>query len=231
MKAVPKLLLGFVLTLAVGACAQSETVDRGQFATDIAVHSSVAPSSTQVDSESSAWAKHGEVTSYATAFDGDHSLEAATVDEQAFARYTLYIVRLKFASGTEQSLAVVAPPGGLQPEMCDMSGDSVPNDLVLSSKLFRSPLVVMLNNGHDQLTVAFSPGSFAPGEGRASHEFHNSLALASGSFKVKALANSEGLLLPQLEQSFLSPVAEILTPNARCATASGRAPPMTTTTT
>ena len=214
MKAIPKLLLGLALTLAVGPCSQSVTFDRGRFDADISGHAAAAP-------DSVVWANHREVTRYATAFDGDHSLEAATVAEQAFARYVLYVVRLKFASGTEQSLAVVAPPGGLQPEMRDMSGDSVPNDLVLSSRLLRSPLVVVLNNGHDQLMVAIWPGSFATGEGRASgpHEFHNSLALASGSFKVRALANSEGLLLPQLEQSFLSPVAEILTLHARCATA------------
>jgi hypothetical protein len=224
MKAIPKLLLGLALTLAVGVGAQSETVARGQIPTDISGHAAVASGSV---------ANHREVTRYDTAFDGDHSLEAATVAEQAFARYTLYVVRLKFTSGTEQSLAVVAPPGGLQPEMRDMSGDSVPNDLVLSSRLLRFPLVVMLNNGHDQLTMAISPGSFAPGEGRASgpHEFHSSLALASGSFKLKALANSEGLVLPQLGQSFLSSVAEILTPHARCATASGRAPPTITPTT
>jgi hypothetical protein len=140
MKAIPKLLLGLALTLAVGACAQSETFDRGQFDAEISGHAAAAP-------DFVAWANHREVTRYATAFDGDHSLEAATVDEQAFARYTLYIVRLKFASGTEQSLAVVAPPGGLQPEMRDMSGDSIPNDLVLNSRLLRSPLVVMLNDG------------------------------------------------------------------------------------
>jgi hypothetical protein len=91
----------------------------------------------------------------------DHSLEAAIVAEQVFARYSLYTVRLQFASGAEQSIAITAPPGGLRPEMWDMSGDNVPNDLVLTSRLLRSPLIVLLNDGHDHLTVAVSPDSFA----------------------------------------------------------------------
>lgn len=53
---------------------------------------------------------------------------------------------------------VKAPPGGLQLEMQDMSGDNVSNDLVLTSRLMKSQLVVLLNDRHDNLTVAISPG-------------------------------------------------------------------------
>jgi hypothetical protein len=72
------------------------------------------------------------------------------------ARLTLYTVRLQFASGAEQSISVAAPPGALQPEMRDMSGDSVANDLVLSPKLLGLPPIVLLNEGHDHLTARHS---------------------------------------------------------------------------
>ena len=88
------------------------------------------------------------VVRYATRFEGDHSLDAATVTESISAPCTLYTVRLQFASGAEQSISVTAPPGGLQPEMRDMSGDSVANDLALTSKLLGLPPIVLLNEGH-----------------------------------------------------------------------------------
>jgi hypothetical protein len=43
--------------------------------------------------------------------------------------------------------------------MRDMSGDSVANDLVLTSKLLGLPPIVLLDEGHDHLTVASSPGA------------------------------------------------------------------------
>ena len=167
MKLSPKLLLAVAFTLAIAGRVHSHDVTSGHPQADIHYHAS-ASSSIPILSERSASGNRWGVTRYATAFDGDHSLESATVAEQVFARYTLYVVRLQFASGAEQSILVTAPPGGLQPEMRDMTGDSVPNDVVLTSKLLHSTLIVLLNEGHDHLTVAISPSSFSSGEGRAS---------------------------------------------------------------
>jgi hypothetical protein len=172
-------------------------------------------------------AKHGKVTHYSTGFDGDHSLDAATVAERAFARYTLYTVHIQFASGAEQSIALTAPPGGLQPEVRDMSGDSVPNDLVFTSTLFRSPLFVLLNDGHNHLIVAISPGSFALGEHGLSgqHQLPRAAALVASRFKAGGLRNGEGLFSPQMQESLLFPVAQRVAIRSDSASSSGRAPP------
>ena len=60
MTAIPKLLLGLALTLAVGVGAQSETVARRQIPTDISGHAAVTP-------DSVLWANHREVIRYDTA--------------------------------------------------------------------------------------------------------------------------------------------------------------------
>src|ERR1700676_2636717 len=184
MKLSPKLLLAVAFTLAIAGRVHSHDVTSGHPQADIHYHAS-ASSSIPILSERSASGNRWGVTRYATAFDGDHSLESATVAEQVFARYTLYVVRLQFASGAEQSIAVTAPPGRLQPEMHDMSGDSVPNDLVLASRLLRLPLVVLLNEGHDHLTVANSPGSLGSDEGQASGSRQAQRALATAPSALK----------------------------------------------
>jgi hypothetical protein len=168
-----------------------------------------------------------QFTRYATGSDGDHSLDAATVAEQVFGRYTVYTVRLQFASGHEQSISVTAPPGGLQPEMRDMSGDDIPNDLVLTSKLLRSPLVVLLNDGHDHLTVAVSPGAFASGEYRASggHPAFHASALASPGFKHPGLGNGGELLIPQLPESLRFSISVLPSQDAMFTCSAERAPP------
>ena len=226
MRPGSKSLLALAFTLSIGVRAHSQDMGRGQVRAEVSNHASTF-SLIPAALERSALGNNREVSRYATGFDGDHSLEAATVVEQAFARFTLYTVRLQFASGAEQSIAVTAPPGGLQPEMRDMTGDSVPNDVVLTSKLLRSPLVVLLNDGHDHLTVAVSPGSFASGEGRASRPraVHGASALVSSGFKLRALANGGGLFLPQPRQNFSSPISRIVTKHARFACSSERAPP------
>jgi len=226
MKFSPKLLLALALTLSVGVGASAQDVPRGQFEVELTSHAPTV-SSIPVAFEPPPLGIHSTVTHYATRLDGDHSLEEATVIEQAFARYTLYTVRLQFASGAEQSVVVTAPPGGLQPEMRDMNGDSVPNDLVLTSRLFGLPLIVLLNEGHDHLTVAISPGSFASDEGRASgqHQVHRAFALVSSGFKRGGLNSYGGLHHPQREEKLLSTLAFLSAMYAEHPSASGRAPP------
>lgn len=226
MKLKPKLLLALAVVLSVGVCARSQEVACGEFQAYRASH---APDSSSIPTvrEPSALRISPTVTHYVTQFDGDHSLKAATVVEQTFARYTLYTVRLKFGSGVEQSVVLTAPPGGLQPEMRDMSGDSVPNDLVLTSKLLGLPLIVLLNEGHDHLTVAISPGSFTDGEGRASgpHQTHRASALVSPRFSRGGLTNCEGPHYPRLEETLRSPLVSQSTRDVEHLSASGRAPP------
>src|SRR5581483_10434645 len=61
-------------------------------------------------------------------------------------RYTL---RLSTGSGGEQSIDVVAPPGGVQLALRDMTGDKVVNDLVVTPVLLHWPLTVLVNDGHN----------------------------------------------------------------------------------
>jgi len=226
MRLSPRLLLALAFAIAFSVRAYAQEVTSSRIQADVTSHAptfSPAPA----PAEASDLGAQPTVTRYATGFDGDHSLEEATVVEQAFARYTLYTLRLQFASGAEQSIVLTAPPGGLEPKMLDMNGDSVPNDLVLTSKLLGLPLIVLLNEGHDRLSVAFSPGSFAAGEGRASglHEVHRPLALISSGFKRGALSSSEGPRYPQLEERLFLPLAYLPTKNSQHPSAPGRAPP------
>jgi hypothetical protein len=172
--------------------------------------------------------EHCAVAQFVTGFDGDHSLNTTTVAEHVFAQYSLYSVRVQFASGAEQSFTVTAPPGGLQPEMRDMSGDSVPNDLVLTSRLLRSPLVVLLNDGHDHFTLAISPDLFASNDGRASgpHESHGSIALMSSSFKAKAIANRGDLYSSRPQENRVSRTEHSDASLATHSFCPGRAPPV-----
>lgn len=226
MKPSPKLLLALAFALSIGGRAQPQALAQGKHQADLVSHAP-AISAIPAAPEPPALGLHPKVTRYATGFDGDHSLEEATVVEQAFAQYSLYTIRLEFASGAQQSVVLTAPPGGLQPEMRDMSGDNVPNDLVLTSRLFGLPLIVLLNEGHDHLTVAISPGTFTSGEGRASgpHQVHLASALPTSGIKRGALANSGDLHFPQLEEKLLSPFAPQSAKYAEHPYASGRAPP------
>jgi hypothetical protein len=226
MKLLANLSLTLALALSIKASEWPQGVARGQFQAGQSKHASVS-SSIPVGPVPSTLGHHRGVTRYVTEFDGDHSLEAAIVAEQVFARYSLYTVRLQFASGAEQSIAITAPPGGLRPEMRDMSGDTVPNDLVLTSKLLHSPLIVLLNDGHDHLTVAISPGSFACGEDRVlgARQHHCDSALVSSGFKAGGLSTDGGVFLSKPQESLLSPVAERINENSSYTFSSGRAPP------
>jgi hypothetical protein len=222
MKPGAKLLFVLACTSLLGVRAHSQELAQGQLQTDASAFSSMP-----VAIEESNSGNHRRTTRYSTRSDGDHSLDAAIVTEQVFARCTLYEVQLQFASGAEQSIVVAAPPGGLRPEMRDMSGDSIPNDLVLTSGLLRLPLVVLLNEGHDHLTVAILPGSFTSDEERASGqgEIHNASALPASGFRAGNFLSEGGMRFPQSRATvLLSPVC-FVAKYADYPASSGRAPP------
>jgi hypothetical protein len=226
MNLSPKLTLVLALTLSSGIRAYSQEVNHGRLQADSSIHSA-AFSSIPVSPGHSAWVSQQRVTRYSTKLQGDHSLDAATVTEQVFSQYALYTVRLQFTSGAEQSIVVTAPPGGLQPEMRDMTGDRIPNDLVLTSRLLCLPLVVLLNEGNDHLMVAISPGSFASGEGRtlATHQTHRAPVLLRPGFRAGGLTIGRELFLPQLRVGFLPSAANWVKKDQSLSTSSGRAPP------
>jgi hypothetical protein len=136
-------------------------------------------------------------------------------------------MRFQFASGHEQFVTVTAPPGGLQPEMRDMSGDNVANDLVLSSRVLRSPLVVLLNDGQDHLTVAVSPDSFASDEDSASGEQarQHALAVMSSRVKLAGLGKGGDVLDPHSQEDIHLAIAAIASQSATLSSNPERAPP------
>ena len=188
--------LVLVLAAAVTVAASTPARDGGSgYAPGNTCNHELASASASSVSDQSASTIHRKITRFATRMDGDHSLDTTTVAEQVFGRYTLYKVHLHFASGAEQSIAVSAPPGGLQPEMRDMSGDNVPNDLVLNSSLLHEPLLVLINDGHDHVTVPSLPSSLGSEEGRATspNQDIRLLARLSRAFSLFGLACERGL--------------------------------------
>jgi hypothetical protein len=173
---------------------------------------------------------HCETTNYFMDFDGDHSLDVATVIEQSSAGYTKYIVQLHLASGGEQSVTVSAPPGGLQVEMRDMTGDKVQNDVVLRPALLRWLPTVLVNDGHEHFEVAVSgtdPNYFSSNEdlGSRPHNAQTFAVLMTSSLKTVHLPNSRRLSTPQFRRSLFSSFTQTVTDRLGHASSPGRAPP------
>jgi hypothetical protein len=162
-------------------------------------------------------------------FEGDHSLDAATVVEQASSGYASYTVRLHLASGAEQSIALTAPPGGLRLEMHDMTGDQVPNDLLLRPALTHWLPTVLVNDGHGHFAVAISDhplDSLSCGEDLESRgsDARGTAALVSSGFKtIGPIRGRE--LFPQQREILLAPKTHAFFPRSEITTSSGRAPP------
>jgi hypothetical protein len=174
---------------------------------------------------------HSEVRNYFMGYAGDHSLDAATVIEQASAGYTKYVVQLHLASGAEQSVIVRAPPGGLQVEMHDMTGDKVPNDVVLRPALVRWPPTVLVNDGHEHFEVAVSgtdPSSFSSNEdlGSRRRDSQTFALLMSSGFKAVHLPNSRRLFDPQSQECLFPSFTQTVTDYLGHTSSPGRAPPL-----
>jgi hypothetical protein len=186
--------------------------------------------STPVVPEPAGISDHKQVTQYEMDYDGDHSLDFATVVEQEIGAFSRYTVQLRLVSGAEQSIAVTAPPGGLQLEMHDMTGDKVPNDLIIRPALLHWLPTILLKDGHDHYAVAISgtdPGSLSSGQELASrgNDDQGTFALISSGFKTNGLMNDGGLFLPQAQEEVLSPTTQTISQSLRYSSSSDRAPP------
>ncbi len=171
-----------------------------------------------------------EVTNYLMDYAGDHSLDIATVIEQPSPGYTKYTVQLHLVSGAEQSVILSGPPGGLRVEMRDMTGDKIPNDVVLRPALIRWVPTVLVNDGTGNFRVAVSgrdPSSFSSNEDLGSRKRDTqtfALMLSSG-FKAVHPLNSRRPLDPPLQECLLYAFAGSMSARLDHATSSGRAPP------
>src|ERR1700688_3529405 len=160
--------------------------------------------------------------------DGDRGLGAADVVKQNLAPATRYTIHLRLAGG-EQLIPVIAPPGGLQFEVRDMTGDNVRNDLVLRPALVHWPVIVLLNDGHDHFTVAIAstlPSSLdSPSGASGARQIRETVALASSGSRPSPLTNIEQQFVTNLRKNFFPPIAQRVTNGTAHTSVSGRAPP------
>jgi hypothetical protein len=179
--------------------------------------------------------ERSEVRNYFLDFAGDHSLDVATVIEQPSAGYAKYTVHLHLASGVEQSVVVAAPPGGLQVEMHDMTGDKIQNDVVLRPALVRWLPTVLVNDGHEHFEIAISatdPRTFSSSEdlGSRSRDSQTFALLMSSGFKAIHLPNTRRLSNPQLRECLFSTFTQTVANRLGHRTTPERAPPFVTAT-
>ena len=171
-----------------------------------------------------------ETSSDVTLFDASGgSAAAAAFVRQDLEPSTSYTIRVRLAGGTEQFIRVTAPPGGLQLEVRDMTGDSVVNDLVLRPTVVHWPLIVLLNDGHDHFTVVISatlPSSLdSRSRASQSHQIPQTVALTSSGSKADPQPSSRQILVPNLQGDFLPPLAQRMPNEGGHRSVLGRAPP------
>ena len=96
-------------------------------------------------------------------FDGDSRPDIATVDVgQSSALATRYWIGFRLSTGSQQTVGIAAPTGGLQLRSRDVNGDNYP-DLIITTLWTGQPVAVLLNDGRGNFTrsepSAF-PGAF-----------------------------------------------------------------------
>jgi hypothetical protein len=161
--------------------------------------------------------------------DADSALGAEAVVSENLAPSTGYTIDVRLADGSEQFIAITAPPGGLELQVRDMTGDSIQNDLVVRPALTHWPLIVLLNDGHNHFTVAISatlPSSVDSGSRLSrSRQISDGAALVSFASKAGSSASGRQFLVPRLQQGFLSSFTQSSTNQTDRISVSGRAPP------
>lgn len=149
---------------------------------------------------------------------------------QATSWYTRYTLNLKLDMGGEQSVVVMAPPGGLELAVRDMTGDKVPNDVLVTPALLHWPLTVLVNDGHNHFTVAISakfPDSSASDQNQASGTDGpiDLSALVSAGFEHHVVTDRGGFPLPPQQEAFSVATITATSPLHAIDSGSGRAPP------
>ena len=180
-------------------------------------------------SELNGGAELAQVTHHVTGFYDDRSLDVGITVERVCTWYMRYKIQVQLPSGAKQFLAVMAPPGGLQPEVRDANGDGIRNDLVLTPAMTAWPPTVLINDGHDHFVVS-DPGA----EGSlTSHEdvrwstadIHRVPALTSCASRTSGLMEGGGLFLPKLKGCNLIPSTQAVPGRLGHRPSSERAPP------
>jgi len=173
------------------------------------------------------------VTHHVTGFYDDRTLDVGITVERVCTWYMRYKIQVQLPSGAEQSLAVMAPPGGLQPEVRDANGDGIRNDLVLTPAMTAWPPTVLINDGHDHFEVSHSgaTGSLTSHEDVrwSAADIHRAAALTSCASCTSGLTKGGGLFLPQLKGCNLIPFTQAVPGRLGHRPSSERAPPTLST--
>ena len=93
-------------------------------------------------------------------FDGDNRPDLATVETGLIgASHARYWIGFRMSAGARQTIGVNAPVGGLEIASRDVNGDNI-IDLVVSTAWLKSPVAVLVNDGHGHFTI-HDPAAFS----------------------------------------------------------------------
>ena len=163
-------------------------------------------------------------------FDGDSRPDLATVETGLIgASHARYWIGFRMSAGARQMIGVNGPVGGLEIASRDVNGDNIV-DLVVSAAWLKSPVAVLVNDGHGNFTVrdpaAFSTALTNPTRTIGSPKQED----PDGTIALSARSSSDFIAVKRTATS-ATPSAKLLTrnslPNAflPAVSNSGRAPP------
>jgi hypothetical protein len=93
-------------------------------------------------------------------FDGDNRPDLATVEIGLIgASHARYWIGFRMSAGARHMIGVSGPVGGLEIASRDVNGDNIV-DLVVSAAWVKSPVAVLVNDGHGNFTIR-DPASFS----------------------------------------------------------------------
>jgi hypothetical protein len=101
-------------------------------------------------------------------FDGDSRPDLATVETGLIGTsHARYWIGFRMSAGARQMIGVNGPVGGLEIASRDVNGDNF-IDLVVSAAWLKSPIAVLVNDGHGNFTVR-DPAAFSSALTNPSH--------------------------------------------------------------